>query len=306
MLEKTLARFLVLALPYALAGCGLATPDYDLLSPDTPSGPGQPSPQGKIESDTVAHIRCEIGNALANVLDDPKLGPMVSWLRNWGATATIKLTVDELETLTPGASFTTPLENHTTVFAKGGNVVSSQNFALGVGLSGTAHSTRLETITFAYSNKYLLQEVEKDRKVYGDVNSCNNIRNELVVSGDLKISEFLYDKAVIAAQGEASNAGPSKAPFSTLSDDLTFVTAFGGSADPTWKLVRVTANTSPTLFNATRTHTNELLLTFGPLKDPSKATSAPTEVVLSDITIMVHNAALVGSATGSANQANVH
>jgi hypothetical protein len=303
MSDKWLARCFAVILPAAVAGCGLGVPEYDLLSTDMPAGSGQPSPQGKIESDMVTHIRCEIGNALANILDDPVLGPRVKWLRTWGATATVKLTVDELETLTPGASFTKPFENTVTTFSKGGNVTFPQNFALGLGLSGTAHSTRLETITFTYSDNDLVREVEIDRKKYGNTNTCDGIRDGLVVEGDLKIGEFLYDKATIAAQGEATNGDPNKPPFSTLSDDLTFVTAFGGSVNPTWKLVKVTANTSPTLFNATRTHTNELLLTLGAINNKA---STPTEVVLSNITIMVHNAALIGSATGSANQSVSH
>jgi hypothetical protein len=303
MLDIKVVRPFGLLLSVMLSGCGLAVPEYDLLSTDQPAKPGGPSPQGEFESDTVAHIRCEIGNALKNILDAPDLGRRVQWLRNWGVTATVKLTVDELSTLTPGASITTPFPTGVTRFASG-NVTTPQSFALGLGLSGSAHSTRLETITFAYSNNYLIKEAEIDERTYNSANPCDGIRDGLVVEGDLKIAEFLYDKATIAAQGEATNGDPSKSPFSTLSNDLTFLTSFGGSVDPTWHLIRVTANSSPTLFSATRTNTNELILTFGPIN--KKATTSPTEVVLSDITIMVHNAALIGSATGSANQSQIH
>ena len=123
------------------------------------------------------------------------------------------------------------------------------------------------------------------------------------MQGDLKIEEFLYDKATVSANGEASNANPNKPPFSTLSNDLTFVSSFGGSVDPVWKLARFTGNTSPTLFNATRGRTNELLLTMAPIN--KEQTKKQDVVVLIDIGIAVHNAALIGSATGTANQAQI-
>jgi hypothetical protein len=288
-----------------LSGCGLYVPAYDLFTPDTPDQPGEPSPQGKVESDTVAHIRCEIGNALVDILNAPNLGPKVKWLKDWGTTATVKLTVDEMSNLTPGASYFTPFENSIHVFPKGGNVITPTNFTLGFGASGSAHATRLETITYTYSNSDLYKEVLKDRGEgnYHTTRPCDDIRNGLVVQGDLKIEEFLYDKATVAANGEASNADPAKPPYSTLSNDLTFVTSFGGSVDPVWKLARFTSNTSPTLLNATRGRTNELLLTLAPIN--KQESQKQKVVVLIDIGIAVHNAALIGSATGTANQAQV-
>jgi hypothetical protein len=296
-----LALFAILG----LNGCGSYVPAYDLFLSDTPEKPGDPSPQGQVENDTVAHIRCEIGNALVDILDAPNLGPRVKWLKDWGTTVTIKLTVDEMSNLTPGVSSNTPFENEIIHFSKGGNITAPQSFAIGLGASGSAHATRLETITYTYANEGLYEEVRKNRAIgnYGTTRPCDDIRNGLVVQGDLKIEEFLYDKATVSANREASNANPNKPPFSTLSNDLTFVSSFGGSVDPVWKLARFTGNTSPTLFNATRGRTNELLLTMAPIN--KEQTKKQDVVVLIDIGIAVHNASLIGSATGTANQAQI-
>jgi hypothetical protein len=299
-LGSSLVLTSALVASFGLGGCGLKVPEKDLFSANVPAGPGQASPQGKLESDTIAHIRCEIGNGILNALS---LGPYVQWLDTWGSTVTVKLTVDELEMLTPGVSFSTPFENMLTVFPKNGNIISPQSFTFGFGLSGSAHSTRLETITFTYSNKDLVAEALIDKKTYGDSNPCGGYRDNLVVEGDLEIGQFIYDKATIAEAREASNGDPRKSPFGTLSDDLKFVTAYGGSVDPVWHLARFTGNTSPTLFNATRTHTNEMILTIGPIAEPAKGNS---EAVLSLQAQNVHNAALIGSATASANQSQLH
>ena len=45
---------LVFVLPVALSGCGLYVPEKDIFSSDDVAIPGDPSPQGMVESDIVA------------------------------------------------------------------------------------------------------------------------------------------------------------------------------------------------------------------------------------------------------------
>jgi hypothetical protein len=50
-----------------------------------------------------------------------------------------------------------------------------------------------------------------------------------------------------------------------ISHEVTFVIVYGGNITPTWKLVRVSANAgSGSFFGATRTKTQDLIITMGP------------------------------------------
>ena len=282
---------LVLILLGTVSGCGLWVPEKDLFSDDVVT-PGQPSPRGKYENLVVAHIRCEIRNGVWNAL---KL-PNVQWLATWGATVTLKMTVGEMSALNPGVSLPTVLENSVKKFPVNGNVTTPQSFALGLGASGSANATRLETIQFTYSNKELLDEAIQDLKTNGTL-SCDKLENGIMVQGDLKIGQFIYDKAVVAAIGEASSKNPTAPPYSVLQEDITFVTAFGGSVTPTWHFATITINPTGTLLSATRTSTNDVLITLGPVAQPAKGKS---QAQLSAQTQAVHNAGLTGSATASA------
>jgi hypothetical protein len=265
-----------LILPAFLGGCGLFVPEKDLFSNDNVPA-GKPSPQGLFENMVVGHIRCELRNGVIKAL----IFPEVQWLRTWGATVTLKLTWDELSGLNPGVSLLTPFKN-------------SQSFTLGLGTSGTAHATRIETIAFTYSFEELLAE---------GATPCDRLQNGVMIQSDLKISQFIYDKAVIAATGEATSKNPTKPPYSTLQEDITFVASYGGSITPTWKFTRITVNPNSTLFNATRSQTDDVLITLGPVAMPATDKS---QAQLSQQTQILHNAALIGSATASSIQSQTH
>jgi hypothetical protein len=55
-------------------------------------------------------------------------------------------------------------------------------------------------------------------------------------------------------------------PIASLHHQLTFDIIFNANVTPTWKLVRVSTNTSP-LFGATRTDHSNLILSFAPKKE---------------------------------------
>lgn len=259
----------------ALGGCGLFTPEKGLLSNDDVQPPNA-SPQGMFEQNVVAHIRCEIRNGVAKAL----LLPNVQWLAGYAATVTLKLTVEDQSALSPNASFISPILP----------LASAQSFTFGIGGSGAANATRVETIQFNYSNKELLAEAHKDLRA--GITSCQGYQNGVMIDSDLKIGQFIYDKAVVAgAAGEATSKGVTTAPFSQLQFEITFNASFGGNITPTWKFTRTTVNGSGTLFSATRTDIDDVLITLGP---PTAQTAA------------LHNAAVTGSSVGQAVQSFSH
>jgi hypothetical protein len=270
-----------LFLPAALSGCGFFVPEKEIF----PQGKYD---QGNFESTIVKNIKCELHRGVQTALDELGESPRSRFLKDWGAQVQLKITADEMSGLTPGATLTTPLENSVKVFPVGGNVVSPQSVSLGLGLSGTAHATRVETISFTYSFQDLLAE--------GRRGPCN-YENGVMIQSDLKIGQFIYDKMLIATDPGAAAAFISKkaSPFTVFSDQITFVASFGGSVTPTWKFARVSVDPTGTLFNATRTRTHDVLITLGPAKQATPNSPA----VLSTAAQAVHNANLIGSATGT-------
>ena len=277
-------RGLALAIPVILGGCGLWVPEKDFFTGDT-IVLGEPSSRGRFENRIVAHIRCEIRNAVYDTLRLPN----VDWLRTWGATVNLKLTVEEQSAIAPSVTFN-PIFFH------------ASSFSLGVGGSGSAHSTRLETIEFTYDHAELLDEARKNIAA-GIGLSCDKLQDGVMIQSDLKIEQFLYDKASISSTGEATSKAPNTPPFSTLQDDITFVLAVGGTANPIWKLSRVSVDTGSTLLGATRTRTDHLLLTFGPVVQKAKGGA---QAQLSPQTQQVHNAGLIGGSTAQAIQSLAH
>ncbi|MGB8278738.1 MAG: hypothetical protein WCF20_12520 [Methylovirgula sp.] len=329
-------------LPATLGGCGLAVPEKNPLAPDTLDR-NDLSSGGKYEDKLVRHIFCEIAVGLwkayehVKAQDQPKIpGPPESmklpWLKDWGTAITLAITVEDQSGLSPGLSLTTPFANKVFTFPTGGNVTSPQSFSFGIGGSATANATRSETIQFTYTNVGLLKAAKyflSEQPNFDD--ACKFSQTGVTIDSDLKIWEFVYDKAVIAANGNASSyvpkivavknpdgtvkMAPVKNPDGTVvkkpdgtvemapvlkpekdkdgndvytqhpswplynefTENITFTTIFGGNVTPTWKLARVSANSSGNLLSATRTNTNQLTITLGPIKTPASPT-APTQL----------------------------
>jgi hypothetical protein len=136
---------------------------------------------------------------------------------------------------------------------------------MNIGGTAAANSLRTETIQYTFKNSDII-------KYYDPI--CASEIDGVMIDGDLKIREFIYDKALIAASGNASlvGTGPDAwklVPFNTFTEEITFVAAYGGSVTPTWKLARFSANSSSNLLVSERTNTNDLIITLGPLKAPT-------------------------------------
>ena len=136
-----------------------------------------------------------------------------------------------------------------------------------------------------------------------EVESCKKFETGFMIQSDLKIEQFMTDKATIAGPGEAATGNREYPPFSTFQDDITFVAGYGGNATPIWKFARVTANSATPLIDAARTSTNEVIITLGPVA--SGATPfAPAQ--LTPDAQAVHGSSLIGSAAASASNAQTH
>jgi hypothetical protein len=97
-----------------------------------------------------------------------------------------------------------------------------------------------------------------------------------MIDGDLKIRQFINDKAMIARLGTAASYTPWQWPiYNTFTENLTFVAIFGGNITPTWRLWNITAANANPLLTAQATYTNTLIVTEGPIGQyPSKGVAA--------------------------------
>jgi hypothetical protein len=287
---KRSTAFGILA-PLMFGGCGFFVPEKDVLEGDA-YVVGQASPQGKFENTIVAHVRCEIRNGLLQALTLPN----VQWLRTWGASVNLKIVVQEQGGVNPGLSLLSPFENSVRSFPTGGAVTSPQSFNFGLGLSGTSNATRTETIAFTYSFSELASEGSS---------KCNSYQQGVFIESDLKIAQFIYDKAVVAgAAGEASSAKTQWPPYTTFQDEVTFVASYGGNITPTWKFAKISVNSAnASLLSATRTKTNDLIITIGKV---SPATANGPAQLASQSSQSVHDSALTGSATAASINSQSH
>jgi hypothetical protein len=271
VMSNTTRRFpfalcLLGAIPIAaVGGCGLFVPEKNMVSPDHIVDPEKGiSSEGRYENTLVTHLVCEIASGIWDATANPYF--YVPWLKShdWGTSVTLTITVEDQSGLNPGLALATPLENSIKFFPVGGNVTSSQSFSLGLGGSGAAAATRTETIQFTYENDKLWA-FAKSNAQDGRM-SCEKYQQGVIVESDLKIRQFIYDKAVVASFNNVTSSKNGYPPFNTFTENLSFVASLGGSVTPTWKFARVSVNPSGTFLSATRTNTNQLTITIGPIQ----------------------------------------
>lgn len=219
-----------------LGGCGLYTPDLHEAY--------QPAKEEKLDENAIVNrIKCELHKGVQDVLykyrESPDyIGKSVNWLTGWGAAVTLKITADEKSSLNPG--FSMPVVPH------------AERLALGGGIQASANATRAETIGFTYRFDDLLAE--------GPIAQCNR-SGPIIVTSDLKIGEFIENKAFLAAV-------PGTVPvrqkvFDAFSYQATFVIVYSAGITPTYKFIDVTANPEAPFLNGSRTRTHDITITIG-------------------------------------------
>lgn len=244
-----------------VGGCGLNVPEMQEWY--------EPPEQQKVtENRLINHIKCELHKGVDDAIAKYKRAGLLSgntaeWIKDWLATVTLKLTVEEKGTANPGLTWVRALTD-------------SKTFTLGAGFNGSSDATRVETISFTYPLKLLRQGGRI-------LNPCEP-SGSVLIEGDLKIGQFL-DKKVFLSTVPGTVIGP----YSAFSYEITFVVVYGGSVTPSWKLVDLTVNPDSPFLSATRTRTHNVMITLAPPGDPAAAEAAA-----------IHNAALIGQAVASA------
>ena len=187
-------------------------------------------------------------------------------------------------------------------------------FSASIGVSGAATATRTETIQFTYLNSDLIT-------LGKNYPSCEKLRSGAMIDGDLKIRQFILDKALIAKYGNASlfdnrsvgfkkELGNQKPlytwqwpVFNTFTEEITFLAAYGGNFTPSWKLATLAADTTGSLLSAERTYTNDVIITIGPV---GGVPSPLVPLALDGPSQNQHNARVQGNAIATSIQSQSH
>jgi hypothetical protein len=225
-----------------VSGCGWTVPRLD----PTTSSPYETS----LMVNRIANqVKCELRKAVWDVLNEyqEKKGNPLVWLASWSAKVTLKIIVDEKSNLSPGVLVTPP-----------------SAFSLGLNGALSADATRTESIGFFFVFADLLTP-KKGRLLPRELPDCVH-HSDILIESDLKLKEWLEAVALVSATPESiSSPFKAGAPIDVVSHEVQFVVVLGGDLTPTWKLVPVTINPGGPFLGASRTRTDDLLITMGPL-----------------------------------------
>ncbi|MBA9068257.1 hypothetical protein FHR71_001998 [Methylobacterium sp. RAS18] len=260
-------RFLLMisGLSALLAGCGINVPQIkEPWEGETASR--------QLTFGIKRRVYCELKAAILAVNNDIAYGKQKTrggrFLRyypiphEWGARVSLALTVDEKGALGPSVAVIDPLE-------------AAQAFSVGLGAELSSTATRIEKFDAFYTVKFM-DEQFRDDSVCFDRNYKfweNPSRSSPLITSDLNLEKWLKDAAFTTRNLRSDD--PEKVGAGTIPDtfslEVKFVVVTNGTANPSWKLTRVTSNTSGLpLFAAGRTRTHDLLITIGP---PTKETA---------------------------------
>jgi hypothetical protein len=246
---------------------------------------------------------------------------------DWQAQVSLALQVDEVSSLTPGATFTQILPNASQVFGPGNTFTSAQSTSLSLGGTLSSTATRIDKFDPYYSVAYLMDDDPKS--VCKDGNDpLDNIpgfrpakSSPFALESDLGIEDWLEGAMIVdnflpsvgsppqalggggskdtASKSGGSNQAKSKGgkkpkpnpdvTVDTVTYEVKFVIVSSGNITPTWKLIKFSANSAGTFFGAGRTRTHDLIITLGP---PTAATS------------QTHFASQLGNSVSNGNRSN--
>jgi hypothetical protein len=285
--------FSIAAVSLTIGGCGILVPEikeiWDADIPENIEGKISPKITGtaQIEYEIIERIQCDLRVAvqeanryhvLAGASQNSKFTVIQEGLfpANWGAQVALSLQVDESSALNPGLTLNQIMPNAVKVFGPGstGTVVTSQSFNLGLGANLSSTATRIDKFNPYWSVAFLMEPIKPNSSCYPQNDPFRRLSIEpatsspLIIDSDLGIKDWLVGSMTIndlvpsSKGGLAGNGGPKP---ESISIEIKFVIITSGNVTPTWKLVRVSANTGSTpFFNAGRTRTHDLIITIGP------------------------------------------
>jgi hypothetical protein len=275
----------VVVFAVAVSGCGLRVPSLQNYGNDIPAEKAD-------ENLIINQLKCEIHQGIYSTVYDPNFYPPSSttgkspdWLLTWGAKVSLVLTADEKGSFNPGLSYKNP-------FQKMGTFASVSG-----GLQSSAEAQRKETIAVTYAFSDLMKEALSP-------NGCSDGHGVLIHS-DLRIGEFISNKIFLTRvpgtiPGEPKSIDASSKPLimSAFSDEITFILTYGGSVTPSWNFVRLSVDPTSPLLSATRTKTQYVTITLGPVAPSSPTQAAKLEAEADEL----NNANLIGHAVATALQ----
>jgi hypothetical protein len=298
--------------------------DIDKPADVAPKTPVAISGTTQIEWEIKKRIYCDLKKAVKEADKIPLLsGPSPGKLKltrpylipdNWGAQVSISLQVDESLALNPGVTFNDVMHNAILAFGPGNSVTAPQSFSLGLGATLSSTATRSDKYDPYYSIAFLRENDPNSVCLPGkdplmDKGWTAASSSPFILESDLGITDWLVGAMMIdnalpsqgappqplpgggggggGSSGKGGSGGASGQDTVTL--EIKFIIVSSGNVTPTWKLVRVSANTSASpLFSTGRTRTHDLIITVGP----------PGPVATS-----THLASQIGNAVSNSNRA---
>jgi hypothetical protein len=283
---------ILLASAISIGSCGLAVPEVQEFwgtSRDT-----------DVKVNKIAgQVVCELRKAVQQVYRDerdhyveivvdpahppPKPQPLSTWFDNWGAQVTLTLNIAENTSLTPGVTFIQPLTAAST----------SRSLSLGATASSTA--TRTDKLNMFYTVRDLKRAKPSTERscIPGPTNA------DLFVQSDLKLYDWLRAALVANATGIADYANPNS-PKNGIEHEVKFDIVSNGSVNPTWTLVRFTADTSGSLFAGGRDRSQDLDIAFGPIASGGGGGGGAASAMLAPAAQDSHLATQIGLAVSQA------
>lgn len=290
----------VLSVVAALPLCACATTVPSL------GGRGEvPQTQWIREAHLVSHIKCELQQALLLIKAEQdanaaQIDPAyrIDWLKDWGATISLKLVVNEKSTFSPSIAVVHPLHNVIETFKSGGNVTVAQSRSIGFGATAANEATRTDSIVFFYTFSELTNQGTAARPLGTTGAEICGPTGGMASNDDLKIADFMRSKIQLSQVPDVLERKPGKSPFSTFTYQIAFVVTSGATFSPAWKLfpIQLDPANNGVLYNGQRIRTNELVLTMGPVKKDEKGAATG----LSDEARDANLAAMIGRAVATA------
>jgi hypothetical protein len=258
------------SLALALSGCGLSTPDIQEFwgnSGDTDAKLGL----------IVKQVQCELRRAVRLVVAEDiehaeVQGRLLRFFEDkWGADVLFQFTIDEKSSVNPGVALTPPLPNATVKFPGGVSTSTPQSKSFGFGAQLSSEGYRQDKLHALYRIADLVGPEKtlpgKDQIAAVDCLTGGNPDATLFLQSDLKFYEWLRSVMNVQVRREADlQIKNSFANQGVVVHDVKFEIVSSGNFTPSWKLVRVSANTGSSLFfSAGRDRTQEVIITLGPL-----------------------------------------
>ncbi|WP_187387887.1 hypothetical protein [Bradyrhizobium sp.] len=300
----------------ALAGCGLTNPQIsEIWDRDYPGDVSTQTPPisatAQIEFEIKKRIYCELKSAVytanhfsvteSDSVTGKKTVKMQSLIPlDWSAQVALSLQVDESVALNPGLTFNQLLQNATTVFGVQ-TITTPQSFTLGLGATASSTATRIDKFNPEYSVAFLSQKPTSADYICDPARPENDPFRRLgwepassspfLMQSDLGIEKWLlgamFVNALLPSDVLPKKGGANKVD--SVSYEIKFVIVTNGNITPTWRLVRISANSGgATFLGSGRTRTHDLIITIGPKTNETNN---------------AHLASQIGSAVGSANRA---